>query len=673
MGREGSDVAALLRRISYIDLVRFEVADGYFRFSDAERENLGAFGRRVRRLLAEVQPGRQNFVVWGDSSVGKSSMVAAFVRRASRLGVEHSFHECNLASGKGFANLDGWLRDSARVARLCFFDEIDAKRAPEFYDRVYPALDLNVDAPKSFVVVCAGSGVGGPARWRARVSRQDKGPDILTRLDPHNLVQIPPLTPGDRLLIVLGAMGSVFTAAGHAGTFSVNKATLYYLLADHAAPRELEARGKRVMRACTDPEYVSFDDCYRVDGEAVERFRIRNLTTVRSLLERHVTVSPLPTRSEGPARVRTVQAADARLLEILARTSNHLRIGSLATHCQFLPEHLWDEWYRRTDGGGSFVDYDEGNRIEMLLLPDAVLGVTIERLVQELRVARESAALTAKQRRAVEKVLTSLEIGGANAYPRLCAPPQVVEDPEGRDRRLRLVLAPSVYGAHLLNVYDVDIPSLRKVRDRCSLTSLGVRVSYTFPMDRQWRVAFHRRGVNNEDYAGAWDIGAAGYLDPVRHRPLQGLDPGTGSPYQAARNELAEELGLSMLSLPHPDNVSFFGIVRNTLQGTISLTGECRDESRKKPPPGPESQSKVAEVASCNLDPESVGEFIVEKRYWTPEAIVTAVLTLEAHGFPRPAIEQAFKDAGMTNGRVRLSPFVGGREATPPRDFHAYP
>jgi hypothetical protein len=186
------------------------------------------------------------------------------------------------------------------------------------------------------------------------------------------------------------------------------------------------------------------------------------------------------------------------------------------------------------------------------------------------------------------------------------------------------------------------------------LNSVAVRVAYTYAENgRQHCVFQQRKAAANATYADAWDIGAAGYIDPRKHTDL-----GKISPWLASAKELAEELNIPLEFLPNREHYQFYGVVKNCLSGQVDLLGECRGNYVPRlEKPGP----KVSQLQSCILEPEAIAHFLKARPWWVPTAIVNVILVLEAAGFERSVIEREFRKAGLAR-ILYLKPFRPSRD-----------
>ena len=162
--------------------------------------------------------------------------------------------------------------------------------------------------------------------------------------------------------------------------------------------------------------------------------------------------------------------------------------------------------------------------------------------------------------RLLSEVHRRLTKEGSNAYPRVVGPPEIVRDRPsvGEDDVLHVGIGPSRYGVALVEERKLKLPTAVRLRRGDILNSLTVRVAFVYERKGEKWIEFHqRKGGPNATYKNAWDVSAAGYVDPSRHGDPD--DRERVSPWVACAYELAEELGIPSFELPHRDHYQFFG------------------------------------------------------------------------------------------------------------------
>ncbi len=169
-----------------------------------------------------------------------------------------------------------------------------------------------------------------------------------------------------------------------------------------------------------------------------------------------------------------------------------------------------------------------------------------------------------------------------------------------------------------------------------------------------------QRNNNNFMYKRAWDLSAAGYLEPqyisksndgnvcTRNKP-PALSENILSAWCHIRKEIEEEIGINERDLPYIEGYNFLCVIRNNLTKSLDLIGyvespfnyniqKLNEIIRNR------GVSKVEKIESCELNPQALAEFIKAKKYWEPKAIVSLILILLKYEYDSTEIENAFGD-----------------------------
>jgi transcriptional regulator with XRE-family HTH domain len=335
----------------------------------------------------------------------------------------------------------------------------------------------------------------------------------------------------------------------------------------------------------------------------------------------------------------------------------NLTFAGIDLHTILLPALLWNadrqthrycddpEEQGRADGRWISLEWTDAT------LREDLLSQLIRQIKARLdRFRGGKVGLGERERQALDNVYDRLTREGSNNYPRPVAPPAIEEMNES-GQVLRILLGQGKYGISLVAERDLQLPAALALRSRYVLHSLAIRVAYVWERDGERWLEFHQRAAGaNATWEDAWDTGAAGYVDPIRHK-----DPYNKtrvSPWQAGADELNKELGIPTFELPHRDNYYFLGVARDQPTGHVILLGHC--QASFAPDPARKPMALVKAYDRCRLDPEAVADFIVSKRRWVPSAILLLILVLEAFGFAKAEIEQAFT---RLEGQIDLRAF----------------
>ena len=349
---------------------------------------------------------------------------------------------------------------------------------------------------------------------------------------------------------------------------------------------------------------------------------------------------------------RNVPIPDEEGLLTLVRQSPSLKLGNVDLKCNLFPPTLWDVRDRR-----KYTFFDEPERSKQIFvdfidtpLPQYTLSAVIQELSAVIKDPKSNERFSQNQIEHFTEAFRRLTKEGSNAYPRIVAPPTIITEKNLDKASLQILIAPSRYGIALIEERDFKLPTANDLRISHVLNSLAVRVAVVFEDEGQLWTEFHqRRSDPNATYKGAWDVGAAGYLDPIDH--IDPENPSKISPFRACASEIEQELNIPQWNLQNREHYYFFGVGRNDPTGQIDILSLCYLASA--PDPNREVTPRVSNYARCLLTPETVADFVLEKQYWVPTALLTLVLILEWYGFDRARIEAAFS---RCEGKLILEP-----------------
>lgn len=334
----------------------------------------------------------------------------------------------------------------------------------------------------------------------------------------------------------------------------------------------------------------------------------------------------------------------------MVREQPSLHVGNFSLNCKLFPPFLWqveDRW------NYLYLDEPERNKKIALEWIDSYLPEdTLDNLVRELQRAIDQPAtmesFSKTELKHFREVHKSLTKGGSTAYPRLVAPPEIFK--AGDTEILRIPIGPSRYGIALVEERQIQSPTAVQLRSNHILNSLAVRVAVTYLKNGEKWVEFHqRKGQGNATYKDAWDVGAAGYVDPQDHIDIDARE--RISPWRASAAEIEQELNISESELQNREHFQYFGIGRNDHTGQLDILGVC--QLARAPDPARAIKPRAKRYDRCLLTPELVAAFILEKRYWVPTALLTLILVLQQEKFERPHIEAAF---AQCIGKIKLHP-----------------
>lgn len=357
--------------------------------------------------------------------------------------------------------------------------------------------------------------------------------------------------------------------------------------------------------------------------------------------------------SRSAKQLQRLKNAPPRALEteFLAAAKGSLALGDFDFECKLLPEGLFAA-DRRAHAYKD--DTEQHEQVALTVLEQATLPVdTLRQVIGEIqqRLADHNSgkiSLPHDELEDLKEVDSRLNKEGSNAYPRVVAPPEIIDDQN--ESTLRITLGPSRYGVALVEERRLSLPTAKSLRLSHVLNSLAVRVAVVSENKGEKFSHFQRRTVGGHGtYKGAWDVGAAGYIDPDKHRDPE--DNKRISPWQACVDEIQTELNIAGYDLPNRDHYYFFGLASNSWTGQLDLLALC--ELPKPPDPTRSLKPRVTAYDSCLLDPESIAAFALEKKRWVPTALLTLFLVLQYYGNTQGRIEAAFS---RLSGKLEMQP-----------------
>lgn len=252
---------------------------------------------------------------------------------------------------------------------------------------------------------------------------------------------------------------------------------------------------------------------------------------------------------------------------------------------------------------------------------------------------------------------------GSEGYPRLIN--FDLKRGTGNVKKIfQLEVAPSKYGlSYLAEVTEsnkkINLKEIVQLKKNHSLNSLAVRIGLVHKKKGKNYLIFHQRmPKENATYEEAWDVSAAGYINPSFHSE----DGKTISPWLASKVELSEELTIPEELLPFRENYGYFGLIRNKFTGQLDIFGVATEsgsyniEDLNKNLLEKEEKRRVKKIKECLLNPDSIAKFISDAEYWVPTAVVTAVFILGAFGYTMKSIEKSFEKENVFK-RIKIEPF----------------
>lgn len=213
--------------MNVVKLSRYSIVGKYTRYQEHVLNELKDAKQNIVSGLVSGSTSRANYLLWAAPGSGKTFF-------AQQIATAHSesceYVEINLAKlDKDEFDLALSKLMQSTTPTLCLIDEIDAKpKEPWPYDVLLPYLDASLSRPIPLVFIMAGSSGFSLDGMKERISVRPKGKDVLSRIPAENQFIIPPMSFGDRILIVLSQFVQAGSELGHNINY-VEKLGLYYV------------------------------------------------------------------------------------------------------------------------------------------------------------------------------------------------------------------------------------------------------------------------------------------------------------------------------------------------------------------------------------------------------------------------------------------------------------
>jgi pimeloyl-ACP methyl ester carboxylesterase len=286
------EARSLIAAMDWVVLSRYRVVGDYTRHEEAVRNTLKDVRHKIAAGFDHPGRKRENYLVWAAPGSGKTYFVQQI---AASLSQTICYQECNLAK----CSHDEYLASLGRLNTqnrpcLCLIDEVDARPdEPWPYEVLLPCLDANTDSGARFVFVLAGSSGASLVEMKKQIASRPKGADLLSRIPDGNDYQIPPMTLGDRALVVLSQFRQAGREAGRE-IKEVEKLSLYYValnsrLANARQLRELAVRA--IERLPAHEDRVKYDHLFGAGDPENKAFWMQSLPAAADLTNRFVTLA----------------------------------------------------------------------------------------------------------------------------------------------------------------------------------------------------------------------------------------------------------------------------------------------------------------------------------------------------------------------------------------------
>jgi len=285
------EARSLIGALDRVVLSRYRIVGDYTRYEETVRNALKDVRHKIGAGFDCTSRKRENYLVWAAPGSGKTYFVQQI---AASLTQPIRYQECNLAkcSREEFLSSLAHL-DAENKPCLCLIDEADAKPDEAWpYEVLLPYLDANTDRGAQFVFVLAGSSGSSLVDMKKKIASRPKGADLLTRIPAGNEFEIPPMSLGDRVLVVLNQFRQAGRELGRE-IREVEKLGLYYVALNSrlANARQLhELAIRTVERLPTGEDRVKYDHLFGAGDPENKAFWMQSLPAAAELANRFVTL-----------------------------------------------------------------------------------------------------------------------------------------------------------------------------------------------------------------------------------------------------------------------------------------------------------------------------------------------------------------------------------------------
>jgi pimeloyl-ACP methyl ester carboxylesterase len=285
------EARSLIAGLDWVTLSRYRVVGNFTCYQEDVRHRL----KDVRQKIAEGfrLPGRkrENHLIWAAAGSGKTYLIQQI---AASLRETVGYRELNLAACSEPEFLSSLAQLGAEdKPHLCLVDEIDTKPHEAWpYAALLPCLDAAVAKDRPCVFVLAGSSGSSVAEMKEQIASRPKGADLLSRIPAWNEYEIPPLSLGDRALVVLTQLRQAGREVGRE-IQSVEKLSLYYIILNSrlTSARQLrELAVRAVERIPTSEDRVKYDHLFGAGDPENKAFWMQSLPAAAELANRFVTL-----------------------------------------------------------------------------------------------------------------------------------------------------------------------------------------------------------------------------------------------------------------------------------------------------------------------------------------------------------------------------------------------
>lgn len=253
-----------MNAMTNVSLGSVRVIGHYYRAEAKVRGELQSWVDRICQPLRAKTRRQENFLIWGESSAGKTQLVKE-IAAALEPTVEFVHLDLAAQTKERYCTLIEQMAES-RKPTLCLLDELYAKREERWpFSEIFQKLTINeTDSERRFVFVAITSQMGSrDGLVKALEARSDEGRDFIRRIRADKRFDVPAAATGDKILVFIGQAIKRAAERGMSIT-GVERAAIFYVLVNYTALRDIADRAKEVADRMTigSDARVAFDHLF---------------------------------------------------------------------------------------------------------------------------------------------------------------------------------------------------------------------------------------------------------------------------------------------------------------------------------------------------------------------------------------------------------------------------
>lgn len=287
-------VIGIIEKFESVNLSEFYAVNGYTKFNERERNNLKDLFVKICEAISNRSDKRENYLIWGPPGSGKTYLIERIVEALKDHLKYWKLDLSKIEREEFLSKLHDVQKGTDSINVICLIDEIDSKKKEAWsFEILLSFLDANQYTANSLIWILAGSSEENIIDFKNSLVQRFKGKDLTSRIPQENIIEIPPPTLEDRLLLILSYIKRL-SAYRNFPIKHIEKFALFYLMisSELANPRQLEdfihAGIKRVIMS---EDRLKYDDLfYAGDLKNKEFWRNYEVVTTQ-LTNKYITIT----------------------------------------------------------------------------------------------------------------------------------------------------------------------------------------------------------------------------------------------------------------------------------------------------------------------------------------------------------------------------------------------